>query len=231
MLTLDALRIAQGSFTLSADLTVPTGALVSVIGPSGAGKSTLLSAIAGFTAPIEGRILWEGTDLAPLPPGKRPVSLLFQDHNLFAHLTLAENVGLGIRPTRRLNGSERAQVAEALRRVGLEGFEARKPGQVSGGQQARAALARILVMRRPLLLLDEPFSSLGPALKAEMRGLVVDLAREAGLTLMMVSHDPEDARALGGDVLLVAEGRAHPLVPAAEILANPPKALADYLGD
>lgn len=230
MLTLDALCITQGSFTLSADLTVQKGALVSVLGPSGAGKSTLLAAIAGFIAPTEGRILWEGTDLAPLPPGKRPVSLLFQDHNLFAHLTLAENVGLGLRPALRLTRPERRQVSEALLRVGLAGLEANKPGQVSGGQQARAALARILVMRRPLLLLDEPFSSLGPALKAEMRALVSSLAHEAGLTLMMVSHDPEDARALDGDVMLVADGRAQPPVRAAEIFANPPPALAAYLG-
>lgn len=230
MLTIENLEIARAGFELKADFTIPDAALVSVLGPSGAGKSTLLSAIAGFEPLRAGRILWNGRDLAPLAPGARPVSLLFQDGNLFPHLSVAENVGLGIRPARRLTAEERIRVSEALARVGLAGLGARKPGQLSGGQVARAALARMLVMHRPLMLLDEPFGALGPALKAEMRGLVADLARETGATLLMVSHDPADAHALGGTVLLVAQGVAHAPVPADEIFANPPQALAGYLG-
>ena len=230
MLTLEGLRIALPGFTLTANLTVPEGARVAVIGPSGAGKSTLLAAIAGFQPLAAGRILWAGRDLAPLAPGQRPISILFQDNNLFPHLTAEQNVGLGLRPDLRVSGAERDRVATALGRVGLAGFAARKPGALSGGQQSRVALARVLLRARPLLLLDEPFSALGPALKAEMLALVREIATESGATLLMVTHDPRDAERIAEQTILVAEGRAAPPRPTAALLADPPQALRDYLG-
>jgi len=230
MLELDAVRIEQDGFRLAADLAVPRGARVAVIGPSGAGKSTLLGAIAGFVPVADGRILWDGRDIGPLAPGARPLSILFQDQNLFPHLTLAENVGLGLHPGLRLTDADRAQVAEALARTGLSALSGRRPGQVSGGEQGRAALARLLLRRRPLWLLDEPFAALGPALKAEMLDLCAGIAAETGATVLMVSHDPADARRFAPETILVAGGRAEPPQPTAALLADPPPALADYLG-
>jgi thiamine transport system ATP-binding protein len=231
MLTLESLEIRQDAFVLRADLSLQAGAVAAVIGPSGAGKSTLLNVIAGFFAPVQGRVLWQGQDITTLSPAKRPVSMLFQDNNLFPHLTVAQNVGLGIRPDLRLTNKDSESVSEALRRVGLEGYDTRKPGALSGGQQGRVALARVLVQRRPLILLDEPFAALGPALKAEMLDLVAELARETGATLLMVSHDPSDARRIAPLTILVAEGTALPPQPTEALLDNPPPSLAAYLGD
>lgn len=230
MLTLEGLVIRQGDFVLRADLEVPAGAQVAVMGPSGAGKSTLLSVIGGFFDAAEGRILWEGARIDRLAPGKRPVATIFQDNNLFPHMTAAENVGLGIRPSGRLGRDERGQVAEALSAVGLDGFLDRKPGSLSGGQQSRVAFARALLQDRPLLLLDEPFAALGPAMRAEMQALVSDLARERGRTMLMVTHDPGDARRVGGETILVADGRAAAPVATDDLLRDPPPALRDYLG-
>lgn len=230
MLALEKVMIDLSGFRLCADWQVPAGERVAVIGPSGAGKSTLLSVIAGFVAPTAGRILWAGSDLTDMAPGKRPLSILFQDQNLFPHLTIGQNLGLGIRPDLRLSKAEVERVRESLARVGLEGMESRKPGQLSGGQMGRAALARALLRSRPLLLLDEPFAALGPALKAEMLALVQEVAEETGATVLMVTHDPKDAVALGGKVILVADGVADAPVAAAPLFANPPPALRDYLG-
>lgn len=230
MLRLENIRVDNGGFFLDADLGVEPGASVAVIGPSGAGKSTLLGAIAGFHPVVRGRILWDGTDITHDTPGQRPVAMLFQDGNLFPHLTVSQNVGLGIRPDLRLNVAEEDRVRDALLRVGLRTLGERKPAALSGGQQSRAALARVLVQKRPLLLLDEPFAALGPALKAEMLDLVAALAREAKATLLMVSHDPNDARRIAEQVILVAEGRAEEPAPTEELLDNPPPALRDYLG-
>ncbi len=230
MLRLDGLVVNSGGFELRADLGVETGRLVAVIGPSGAGKSTLLAAIAGFLAPVAGRVLWRGADITALAPGRRPLAMLFQDGNLFVHLSVEQNVALGIRPDMKLNADAWQRVRAALARVGLEGLGGRKPGQLSGGQQSRAALARVLVQGRPLVLLDEPFAALGPALRAEMLDLVAALVAEAGATLLMVSHEPNDARAIAGEVLLVENGRAHPPRETRALLDDPPPALRDYLG-
>jgi thiamine transport system ATP-binding protein len=151
MLALTDLTLAQGGFRLHADLRVATGARVALIGPSGAGKTTLLSAIAGFLAPARGRILWNGADITALPPGPRPLSILFQDQNLFPHLTVAQNLGLGLSPALRLSAADRARIGAVLARVGLDGLEARRPAALSGGQQSRVALARALLRAAELV--------------------------------------------------------------------------------
>jgi len=230
MLRLETCRIMNGDYAVEADLAIAPGACVAVIGPSGAGKSTLVEAVAGFLPVTRGRISWNGSDLTHRPPGKRPVAMLFQDGNLFPHLTVAQNVGLGLHANLRLSQTEWRQVEAALERVGLGGMGGRKPAALSGGQQSRVALARVLVQGRDILLLDEPFAALGPALKAEMLDLVAELARENGATVLMVSHDPNDARRIAGQVVLVAEGMAHPPQQTAELLDNPPPALKAYLG-
>ncbi|THD73792.1 ATP-binding cassette domain-containing protein [Thalassobius vesicularis] len=230
MLTLEGLVIRQDGFELSADLHVPDGARVAVIGPSGAGKSTLLNAVAGFQPVDEGRIRMQGRDVTGLAPGKRPVSMLFQDNNLFPHLSAAQNVGLGLRPDLRLDAAQRARVAQALERVGLQGLEGRKPGQLSGGQASRVALARVLVQGRGLVLLDEPFAALGPALKAEMLDLLEEVLDETGATLLLVTHDPADALRIAPQTILVADGWANAPVATAQLFADPPLALRSYLG-
>ncbi len=230
MLTLEGLRARWGDWTLSADFAVAAAAKVALIGPSGAGKSTLLGLIAGHEVAEAGRVLWQGDDLTGKPPAARPISMIFQDNNLFPHMSAAENVGLGLRPDLKLAAAQWRQVEEALVRVGLAGFGKRKPGQLSGGQVARVALARVLLRQKPVLLLDEPFGALGPALRVEMLELVVQLAEEAGATLLIVTHEPDDARRFADSVVLVAEGVAHPPVATGEIFDNPPPAFRAYLG-
>jgi len=230
MLRFEGVEIVQGGFRLAADLTIDAGAQVAVMGPSGAGKSTLLAAVAGFSAPAAGRILWQGSDLGPLAPGARPISMIFQDNNLFPHLSVFDNAALGLRPSGRLSADEAERVRDAVTRVGLAGLESRRPGTLSGGQQSRAALARMLVQERPLVLLDEPFSALGPAQRGEMVDLVAGLCRERQATLVMVTHDPGDAARLGGDLCIVADGTVSAPMPAARLLADPPAALRAYLG-
>ncbi|SIO48665.1 thiamine transport system ATP-binding protein [Rhodovulum sp. ES.010] len=230
MLRLERLVIAQGAFRLEADLAIETGRIVALLGPSGAGKSTLLDVIAGFLPPTSGRVLWDGEDLAPRPPGARPLSMLFQDNNLFPHLTAFRNVALGLKPDLRLTAADRARVEEVLDRVGLSGLGARKPAALSGGQRGRVGLARMLLRNRPLMLLDEPFAALGPALKAEMLALVARIAGETGATVLLVTHDPADARAIAGETVVVAEGRATPPRPTGALLSDPPPVLRAYLG-
>ncbi len=231
MLVLDDLLLQQGEFRLVADLGVNQGAHVAVMGPSGAGKSTLLSAIAGFYAPKSGRIAWDGVDITDRPPADRPLSIIFQDQNLFPHLTAAQNIGLGLKPSLRLSANERDQIVTSLARVGLVGLGDRKPAALSGGQRSRVALARALLRNQPLMLLDEPFAALGPGLKTEMLDLVKALAEDTGATLLMITHAPEDALRLDGMTMLVADGEAHPLRDTVKLLDDPPPALRAYLSD
>ncbi|KAF0174820.1 MAG: thiamine transport system ATP-binding protein [Rhodobacteraceae bacterium] len=230
MLTLEALILRQDDFQLTADWSVPPGERIALIGPSGAGKSTLLMAIAGFFPAAAGRILWQGDDLADTAPGDRPLTMLFQDQNLFPHLTLAQNLGLGLSPTLRLTAAQKTQIAQTLQQVGLAGMEARKPAQLSGGQQGRAALARALLRARPVLLLDEPFAALGPALKSEMLDLLDEVASATGAAVLMVTHDPADAKRFASKTVLVADGVARAPVPTDQLFSNPPQVLSDYLG-
>ncbi|WP_226622088.1 ATP-binding cassette domain-containing protein [Alloyangia pacifica] len=231
MLILEALRYTEGDYSLSADLTLAPGRRVAIIGPSGAGKSTLLDLIAGFLAPRAGRLLWQGQGITTTPPDRRPVAMLFQENNLFPHLSLARNLGLALRPGGgRLSTEEAQKVEQALDRVGLGGLSARKPGALSGGQQSRAALARVLLQARPILALDEPFAALGPALKAQMLDLVQEVASELGALVLLVSHDPQDARRFAEETVLVADGVAHAPVETQALFNAPPEALRAYLG-
>jgi thiamine transport system ATP-binding protein len=226
------LRFRYEAMRMRFDLAVGAGEFLALIGPSGAGKSTLLSLIAGFDRPESGRILIDGTDITRRRPAERPVTLLFQDHNLFAHLPIADNVGLGIDPGLRLDRAGREQVETALAEVGLAGMGARRPGQLSGGERQRAALALALVRNRPILMLDEPFAALGPALRREMLDLVGRIRRARGLTVLLVSHQPADARYAADRTAFVEAGAIRHLAPTAEFFAMPqPPAVAAYLGE
>lgn len=206
-LTFDRVRFRLGTTDFAFDGSVPPGSLTALTGPSGAGKSTLINLIAGFDRPDSGRILAGGRDLGTLFPGKRPLSLIFQDHNLFAHLTIEANVGLGINPALRLSAAERHAVGTALEQVGLAGFGPRLPASLSGGERQRAAFARALVRHRPILLADEPFAALDPDLRIAMGNLMRDLATEARMTVLFVSHDDDEVLRLATHRLHVMHGR------------------------
>jgi len=218
LLELDSVRLVYPDFTVDYDLAVPGGALCALIGPSGGGKTTLLHAIAGFAAPASGAIRFDGADLTNLPPAERPLSILFQDHNLFPHLTAAQNIGLGLDPRLKLTPAQHARIEDALARVGLAGMGARRPAELSGGQRQRVALARALVRDKPLMLLDEPFTGLDPGLRAEMIALVDALRKERGLTVLMAIHAPEDAGAVADLVAFIDEGHVAALGPPGDIL-------------
>ncbi len=207
MLVIEDCRLTWPDFTADYSMTVQTGALCAIIGPSGGGKTTLLHMIAGFEIPESGRLTFDGVDLLPLEPAKRPVAIVFQDHNLFPHLSAVQNVALGIRPSLRMSEDEIRLIDEMLEAVGLKGFGGRKPGEMSGGQRQRVALARALVSGRPMILLDEPFSSLDPGLRRDMVQLVGDLRRRRPVTILMTIHTPEDVAPLADQMVFVADGR------------------------
>ncbi|KGF68124.1 thiamine ABC transporter ATP-binding protein [Hoeflea sp. BAL378] len=202
-------HVAYGVGDLSAEFSFSRapGSVTAILGPSGAGKSTLLNLAAGFLAPRTGRILINGKPVNDLPPPERGVSMVFQDNNLFAHLDIRTNIGLGLDPALRLDAGGWRQVETALDRVGLAGFGKRQPASLSGGERQRVALARAFVRRRPLLLLDEPFDGLGPGLAADMLGLMLEIRAEVGATVLMVTHDPDEARAAADQILLVSKGQ------------------------
>ncbi|ECC8921642.1 thiamine ABC transporter ATP-binding protein ThiQ [Salmonella bongori] len=188
-------------------LTIERGEQVAILGPSGAGKSTLLNLIAGFLTPARGTLLIADEDHTFTPPSRRPVSMLFQENNLFSHLDVQQNIGLGLNPGLKLNARQREKRDAIARQMGIESLMTRLPGELSGGQRQRVALARCLVREQPILLLDEPFSALDPALRQEMLTLVSDICREQQFTLLMVSHSVEDAARIAPRSIVVADGR------------------------
>lgn len=229
MLMLENLNVRQGDFHLTANVGFAAGQITALIGPSGAGKSTILSVIAGFYQ-AEGQVLWRGEPITDLRPDQRPVSILFQDNNLFPHLTVSQNVGLALRASLWLTRDEQRRVDEMLASVGLSGMGARKPAALSGGQQSRAALARLLLQDRPVILLDEPFAALGPGLKQEMLALVRERALTDNRVVLMVTHDPQDALVAADQIALVDEGQLFAPLPTREVMDNPPDVLQRYLG-
>ncbi|MCL7998471.1 thiamine ABC transporter ATP-binding protein [Brucella sp. 21LCYQ03] len=225
-------HFSYGETTMHFDATIPGGVIAAIVGPSGSGKSTLLNLIAGFETPQSGTITIGDADVTGLQPAARPVSMVFQENNLFAHLTVEQNVGLGRSPNLKLTQHDRAAVTTALQRVGLTGKEQRKPEALSGGERQRVAIARALVRERPVLLLDEAFASLGPALRHQMLDLVRELHRENAMTVLMVTHTPEDALYLDALLLFLENGHITAQGPASDLLSpSGPEALKRYIGD
>ena len=220
-LELENVVFSQGEWELQVSLKLPKGSLNGLIGASGAGKSTLLALIAGFQALKSGVIKFNDETISNLAPAKRPVSILFQEHNLFAHLTSFQNVLLGISPGLKLSVDTAKEVKSALDLVGLSGKEQRFPKDLSGGERQRVAIARSLVMKRPVLLLDEPFTALGPALRAEMLSLVKSLSFERNLTILMVSHSPTDLVGIADHSAFMDQGKVIYFKPTQELLAEP----------
>lgn len=205
-ITLDQIRLRLGTVDFAFDAQIAPGKITAITGASGSGKSTMLNLIAGFEQPATGRVLMNGQDVSRHAPGDRPVSLVFQDHNLFAHLDVATNVGLGISPSLRLTREDQQAISLALTRVGLKGCEKRVPATLSGGEKQRVAFARALVRRKPVLLLDEPFAALDPGLRASMAELLVALHQETGNSVLIVTHDMRDVERLANDVIFIDHG-------------------------
>ena len=207
MLTLTDVTWLYQHLPMRFTLSVRQGELIAVLGPSGAGKSTLLNLVAGFLQPANGQITIEGRDHTHTPPAARPVSMLFQENNLFTHLTVRQNIGLGMHPGLRLNAGQQQKLSDIAAQMGLGDLLERLPGELSGGQRQRVALARCLVREQPILLLDEPFSALDPALRQEMLLLVKEVCERQNLTMLMVSHSVEDALKIAHRSVVIADGR------------------------
>ena len=221
MIELQKIEYQYDNFNMQFALNLTAKERVVIVGPSGAGKSTLLSLIAGFIFPHSGQIILNHQNVTTTLPGNRPVSMLFQHNNLFSHLTVEQNIVLGIKPALKLSQTEKNTVGDILARVGLDGFNQRYPEQLSGGQRQRVALARCLIQHRPILLLDEPFSSLDQALRFEMLALVNQICSEFNLTLMMVSHYLDDSLYHFSRCLVIEKGKI--------IFNEVPKQLAENL--
>ncbi|ELM6622140.1 thiamine ABC transporter ATP-binding protein [Vibrio fluvialis] len=224
MLVLDNVRYEYQDEWFVFDLSVVQGSIVALMGPSGAGKSTLLSLVAGFIEPHSGDIHVQSNGAAVSVVGKapylRPFSMLFQEHNLFAHLSVRDNIGLGLHPGLKLSAAQREQVLRAANMVGVGDFLDRLPEQLSGGQRQRVALARCFVQPHPVWLLDEPFSALDPLLREEMLTLVKTLAAERSITVLMVTHHISDARAIATHFAFMAQGQVQRMEPIAALTAQ-----------
>lgn len=211
---------------LHLDLALAPGTVTALLGPSGCGKSTTLSMVAGLTHPDAGDVLLDGRSLAGVPAERRPVDLVFQRPLLFPHLSVAANVAFGLRMRRTPRAETRRRVADMLDRVGLTGLAERRVGELSGGQEQRAALARALVLAPRVLLLDEPFSALDPELRERMRRLVRDLHDASGLTTVLVTHDRAEALAVADRIALLVDGRLAGHDRPEAFFARPPSLVA-----
>jgi thiamine transport system ATP-binding protein len=212
-------------------LRVPTGEVLAVLGPSGCGKSTLLRAVAGLEVPASGRVLYDGQDLSRVPTHRRGFALMFQDGQLFAHQTVARNVGYALRLRHVPRGQTDRRVDQLLELVGLAGYADRKPGTLSGGERQRVALARALAVEPRLLLLDEPLSALDRGLRerlaAELRGIL----ERAGTSAVMVTHDQEEAFAVADRMAVMRDGRIVQTGTVSEVWEHPHDAwTARFLG-
>ena len=213
------------------DLDIREGELIALLGPSGCGKTTSMRAIAGLLTPTSGKIIIDGADVTRTPANKRGIGLVFQSYALFPHLSAFENVAFGLRLKRLTAAEVRARTEKGMATVGLTGFETRKPGEMSGGQQQRLALARSLVMEPKVLLLDEPLSNLDARLRLEMRNELKRVQQETGITMVFVTHDQSEALALADRVVLMKDGRIEQLGTPAELYAEPGTAFAaDFMG-
>jgi spermidine/putrescine transport system ATP-binding protein len=212
-------------------LDIDRGHFFALLGPSGCGKTTTLRMIGGFEEPTEGRIELGGVDVAPLPPYKRDVNTVFQSYALFPHLSIFENVAFGLRRRGVKGGALRTRVVEALELVGLAGLERRKPRQLSGGQQQRIALARALVNRPRVLLLDEPLGALDLKLRKEMQLELKRIQNEVGITFVHVTHDQEEAMTMADRIVIMNGGHIEQLGAPSELYENPRTAfVAGFLG-
>jgi spermidine/putrescine transport system ATP-binding protein len=214
------------------DLCIEQGEFIALLGPSGCGKTTLLRCIAGFLTPDSGAVSLAGQDITHLPPYRRALNTVFQNYALFPHMNVTENVAYGPRRRGAARKDAIARSAEALKLVGLAGFEGRFPGQLSGGQQQRVALARAIVNRPKLLLLDEPLSALDLKLRKKVQSELKQLQQQLGIAFLFVTHDQDEAMSLADRIVLMNGGRIEQIGRGEDIYARPvSRFAADFIGD
>jgi spermidine/putrescine transport system ATP-binding protein len=212
-------------------LAVPAGSYAVLLGPSGSGKTTLLSIIGGFLAPQSGAVLIDGVDVTALPPAKRPTATVFQDYALFPHMTVAANVGFGLRMRGVARGAREARVKEMLNLVGLGHVGPRKPHELSGGQRQRIALARALAVGPAVLLLDEPLGALDLKLRRQMQEELKRIQQQVGTTFIHVTHDQEEAMAIADRIVVMNAGRIEDEGAPERIYLKPrTRFAADFMG-
>ena len=198
-------QIKNGAFSVQCDFSMEIGNHLSLFGPSGSGKSSVLLGLAGFLPIINGDLIYDDKSISKSEPKDRPFDLLFQENNLFPHLTVSRNILLGLGAKAKMDSQNSHIVNEILDLVGLYKEKNRLPENISGGQRSRTAIARSLIRKKPILLLDEPFSALDFELKNEILALLLRVSRKNNLSIILVSHDPRDVQYLGGDVVLFSE--------------------------
>lgn len=214
------------------DLTIEGGSFFSLLGPSGCGKTTLLRLLAGFDTPTTGRIFLDDQDVTALPPNRRPVNTVFQSYALFPHLTVAQNIGFGLKMQGIATARIKQRVAEMLAAVRMEEFASRLVSQLSGGQQQRVALARALAPAPRVLLLDEPLSALDLKLRKEMQVELKRLQRETGITFIFVTHDQEEALTMSDRIAVMSKGVVQQTGTPREIYAHPAnRFVAGFIGE
>ena len=221
--------LKESYLTISTNISLEPDKIYAVVGPSGAGKSTFLNLISGFASISSGSIIWNGQEISNLPPAKRNVSILFQDNNLFPHLSVWRNLALAVTHWPKISRNNEEKLKAVMSEVGILGLENRKPSQLSGGQQSRVALARVLLQKNKILLLDEPFSALGPSLKDQMLELIKKIAKNKKLLVLMVTHEPADAKKVASQTLVVKDKKVHPPLSTEKALDPINGPLADYL--
>ena len=221
--------LKESYLTISTNISLEPNKIYAVVGPSGAGKSTFLNLISGFASISSGSIIWNGQEISNLPPAKRSVSILFQDNNLFPHLSVWRNLALAVTHWPKISRDNEEKLKAVMSEVGILGLENRKPSQLSGGQQSRVALARVLLQKNKILLLDEPFSALGPSLKDQMLELIKKISKNKKLLVLMVTHDPADAKKVASQTLVIKDKKIYPPLSTEKALDPINGPLADYL--
>ena len=221
--------LKESYLTISTNISLEPNKIYAVVGPSGAGKSTFLNLISGFASISSGSIIWNGQEISNLPPAKRSVSILFQDNNLFPHLSVWRNLALAVTHWPKISRDNEEKLKAVMSEVGILGLENRKPSQLSGGQQSRVALARVLLQKNKILLLDEPFSALGPSLKDQMLELIKKISKNKKLLVLMVTHDPADAKKVASQTLVVKDKKVYPPLSTEKALDPLNGPLASYL--
>lgn len=237
MLSISQLRFTytdaenNGVMPMCFDLEAERGEILSLIGPSGSGKTSLLNLIAGFIQAEGGNIQIDDKNILPSTSAERPVSMVFQSHNLFPHLDVFTNIALGIRPSLKLSNEEQQSIEESLLTLGIADFRKRKPGQLSGGQQQRVAIARALVRKHEILLLDEPFAALGPSMRSDLIEVLKELVSRRKMIALMVSHQPTDALLASKRTAFIDNGKVISIQQTSELLNDrESQAISNYLG-
>lgn len=213
MLKIDHIKLSLGKMNFNFNLEFKANKIHAIIGRSGSGKSTLLNLIAGFETTNSGDILWADSSILNLEAHQRPITSLFQEHNLFAHLNVQKNIAIGLNPSLKLTAEQQVLVQNSIAAVGLDGMQNKQPRDLSGGEAQRVALARALARAqdasnpRPLLLLDEPFSALDPETRLDMRSLITKIQQEFKLTVLLISHNPTEMLGFANEIILVENGQ------------------------